>query len=564
MGNWKRLVIGALSVMMLFSSVACGDTGNAGGDHQHKTVHRAGITPTCQKTGKLEYWECIMDGCGKLFADSACTQEISKTDIILPKAAHELTNHAKAEATETEHGNIEYWTCNTCGKYFSDAQGKNEITPADTVDPSLISLVDFLITVPDDRDAVILQLADPQIIDSDQKRQDSTLNDKMVEMWKWDENILKSRCYNYITEIVESTKPDLILLSGDIIYGSYDDNGRVLQDFVRFMETLNVKWAPVMGNHDVESAMGADWQCQQYENASNCLFKQGDIMGNGNYTIGIKQGGELRRVIVNMDTNGCTGASQASKNNGQTVTHSNNSYGKPFGTYGLQKDQVAWFNNTVSNIKKFVPDVKISFHFHIAMNAFSEAYNEAYKDLVGSPVASVNAAGKFGNVAVRGKVLYPERVEGHREGDIGALIWLWQGDPVPDFWDTAGVHGTTDNTVFNKIKALGTDSIFVGHYHSNSVSIMYDGIRFQFGQKCSTYDTTQFIYENGTISSGNIYYKDDGVATDYNGTDSFTPLVGGTVNPMDKDTGELKNPYIYYCTGAGKEVDWAKYKKASA
>lgn len=557
MNIWKRLAMGALSVMMLFSSAACVDTENVEGDHQHKTVRRAGITPTCQKTGKLEYWECIIDGCGKLFADSACTQEISKTDITLPKAQHTLTNHAKVEATETDHGNIEYWTCDICTKYFSDDLGKNEITQADTVDPSLISLVDFLVTVPDDRDAVILQLADPQIIDSDQKREDSTLNDKMVEMWKWDEEILQARCYNYITEIVENTNPDLILLSGDIIYGAYDDNGRVLEDFVRFMETLDVKWAPVMGNHDVESAKGADWQCKQYENASNCLFKQGDVMGNGNYTIGIKQGGELRRVIVNMDTNGCTGASQASINNGQTVHHGNNSYGTSFGTYGLQTDQVLWFNNTVSNIQKFVPDVKISFHFHIAPNAFSEAYNEEYKDLVGTPVASVNA-GKFGD-AVSNKVLYPERVIGHREGDIGTLLWLWQGGKVPDFWDTAGVHGATDNTIFNKIKALGTDSIFVGHYHSNSVSIMHDGIRFQFGQKCSTYDTTQIIYEDGTISSGNVYYK-NGVATDYAGNASFTPLVGGTVNPMDKDTGELKNPYIYYCAGAGKEVDWAQYK----
>ena len=559
---WKRLAIGALSVMMLCSSVACGDTENASGDHQHKAVRRAGITPTCQKTGKLEHWECIIDGCGKLFADSACSQEISKTDTALPKAAHGLTNHAKVEATETEHGNIEYWTCGACGKYFSDVLAKNEITQADTVDPSLISLVDFHITIPDDRDPVILQLGDPQIIDSDQAT--GSLNDKAKEMWKWGKDVLEEHCYKYIRETVEATNPDLILVTGDIIYGSYDVNGRVLEDFVAFMETLDVKWAPVMGNHDVESAKGADWQCQQYENAPNCLFKQGDIMGNGNYTIGIMQGGELRRVIVNMDTNGCTGASQASKNNGQTVHHGNNSYGKPFGTYGLQKDQVKWFNDTVKGIQKFVPDVKVSFHLHIPMNAAAEAFNNAYKDLTGNnPVASVNAAGKFGNTKVT-RVLYPERIAGHVDGDIGTLYWLWQGDPVPDFWDTAGVHGTVDNTIFNQMKALGTDSFFFGHMHSNSASIVYDGIRFQYGQKCSTYDTTQFIKDDGSISYGNIYYDAEGRATNYDGTEFFTPLVGGTVNPMDKDTGELKNPYIYYCTGAGKEVDWAQYKKASA
>lgn len=39
------------------------------------------------------------------------------------------------DATCTEDGNAEYWTCKTCGKIFSDAAGKTEITLADTVIP---------------------------------------------------------------------------------------------------------------------------------------------------------------------------------------------------------------------------------------------------------------------------------------------------------------------------------------------------------------------------------------------------------------------------------------------
>ena len=325
---WKRLAMVALSAMMAFSTVACTDTGSdVVGEHEHKTVRRVGITPTCQKTGKLEHWECVI--CEKLFSDVACTNEITPTQVYLPKAAHTLTNHERIEATETEHGNIEYWTCDVCEKYFSDVQGKSEITYAETTLASLATLVDFIVTVPADRDAVILQIADPQVIDSSQRRPGSSLNEEMIAMWGPDSR--EERCYKYIREMVQETNPDLVLVSGDIIYGQYDDNGSVLQDFVAFMETLDVKWAPVMGNHDVESAKGADWQCQQYENASNCLFKQGDIMGNGNYTIGIKQGDELKRVVVNMDTNGCTGASQASINNGQTVHHGNNTYGITYG-----------------------------------------------------------------------------------------------------------------------------------------------------------------------------------------------------------------------------------------
>ena len=39
------------------------------------------------------------------------------------------------DATTSEEGNIEYWHCEACEKYFSDADAKNEITQAQTVIP---------------------------------------------------------------------------------------------------------------------------------------------------------------------------------------------------------------------------------------------------------------------------------------------------------------------------------------------------------------------------------------------------------------------------------------------
>ena len=544
MKKLKRLAVVVLSAFMALSTFACGGATESGnGSHEHKTVHRTGVTPNCQKVGKLEHWECIL--CGSLFADKACTQEITPVEVSLTKTAHNLEKHDRVEATETMDGNIEYYTCGDCGKYFADSQGKSEITLADTTLNSLAGLVDFVVTVPDGRNPIILQLADPQVIDSSTMRTPDRLSAAKIEAWG--PNSREERCYSYIRELVNKTQPDLILLSGDIIYGSFDDDGHLLTEFVQFMESLDTPWAPVMGNHDVESNMGADWMCKQYENAPNCMFKQGDILGNGNYTIGIKQNGKLKRVIVNMDTNGCTGASEASKSNGHTVHHGNNGYGITYGTYGLQPDQVQWFQETIANIKEFVPDVKISFHFHIAMHYFAVAYNEAYKGLVGDYVAQVEPA-QGAAVLNKNKILYPERVIGHREGDIGALLWLWQW--TPDFWDRERINGAgKDHEIYYKMKATGMDSVFVGHYHSNSVSIVYDGIRFQYGQKCSTFDTTQLLAADGTITSTDIL---PGV--------SGTPLVGGTVIPMDKTTGELLNPYIQYCTGAGAEVNWKQWE----
>ena len=48
---------------------------------------------------------------------------------------HTLVKHDRVEATEDKEGNIEYWSCEGCGKYFKDADGKEEIELKDTVIP---------------------------------------------------------------------------------------------------------------------------------------------------------------------------------------------------------------------------------------------------------------------------------------------------------------------------------------------------------------------------------------------------------------------------------------------
>ena len=46
--------------------------------------------------------------------------------------------HVEAkEPTYTEEGNVEYWKCSGCGKYFSDAAGTQEISYEDTIIPKL-------------------------------------------------------------------------------------------------------------------------------------------------------------------------------------------------------------------------------------------------------------------------------------------------------------------------------------------------------------------------------------------------------------------------------------------
>ena len=141
---------------MLFTSVACGGNGDEPVACAHSTtVHRSGKAATCTETGKLEHWQCVV--CDKLFSDKACTNEIKEYEVTTPKAPHTLTHHEGVEATETLAGNIEYWSCDVCKKLFSDNFGKSEIKKEDTVLYSLVTLVDFVVEVPEDRNPIVLQ-----------------------------------------------------------------------------------------------------------------------------------------------------------------------------------------------------------------------------------------------------------------------------------------------------------------------------------------------------------------------------------------------------------------------
>ena len=66
---------------------------------------------------------------------------------------HQLTHVLAKDPTTSEVGNIEYWYCPVCGKYFADANGDHEITQAETVIPkrhfSGSSSSSYPITVPD-------------------------------------------------------------------------------------------------------------------------------------------------------------------------------------------------------------------------------------------------------------------------------------------------------------------------------------------------------------------------------------------------------------------------------
>ncbi len=100
------------------------------GDYKHTGTKTDAVPGTCQIDGYAEYWTCNV--CGKLFSDEACKNEID-VPVNTGKGSHKLTPVAQKDATCTAEGTKAYWECGDCKAKFSDAEGKVEIEKPVTI-----------------------------------------------------------------------------------------------------------------------------------------------------------------------------------------------------------------------------------------------------------------------------------------------------------------------------------------------------------------------------------------------------------------------------------------------
>ena len=83
-----------------------------------ETKDCSGGTATCKD-------KAVCEVCGKTYGE------------LDPKNHTDLELISAKAATEDSEGNIEYWHCGDCDKYYSDKDGTKEITEADTVTAKL-------------------------------------------------------------------------------------------------------------------------------------------------------------------------------------------------------------------------------------------------------------------------------------------------------------------------------------------------------------------------------------------------------------------------------------------
>ena len=73
--------------------------------HTHQATAVAAVEPTCTQPGNIAYWYCTE--CGKYFADEACTQEITQEDTVREALGHHFENGVCTECGEKDPAYVE-------------------------------------------------------------------------------------------------------------------------------------------------------------------------------------------------------------------------------------------------------------------------------------------------------------------------------------------------------------------------------------------------------------------------------------------------------------------------
>ena len=312
--------------------------------------------------------------------------------------------------------------------------------------------LDFIIDFPAGKDLTILQLADIQLQTlkgtRSAERRSQLSGAYFTGFPAGKRNDHEFRAWRYVEEAIEKAKPDLIVLTGDNVFGETDDSGKDWLEFVARMDSYGIPWCPVFGNHDNESGKGVLWQIEQLEQSEYCIFKQGTVSGNSNYNLLVRQGGEAKYLLYMMDSNGCKVRTDVA---GAGLMPDNPDIDLIVQDAGFCDDQLVWMRNSGNAARKAYGTVPSLLFFHIPDYSAWKCVKNTYGDEMD----------QF--------PFYPDR-----EGDTGFALESLGGYDNGPFWGYA--------------KEIGCIGMFVGHRHKVATSIVCEGIRVTYGLKTGTYD----------------------------------------------------------------------------
>jgi len=247
--------------------------------------------------------------------------------------------------------------------------------------------------------------------------------------------------------LVERVHPDLITVSGDI-WGK-GDAIQTYTVFADFMDSLQIPWAVVWGNHDNEAPKEVQNAASDlFAHSKFGLFEKGDPeLGCGNYVIAIREGTQTVEGILMMDTH-CKHYIPKEDGSSQLVWDS------------LTDLQLQWYREQIDTLKALGCN-DTSLILHIPIYGYRSAANAALKD----------------GLSTRMDPAEPDHSHRWNEDFADSFGLMDDNIASPLFED--GVQAC--------LEELGsTRHILCGHCHTNSTVIRYHGIRHMFSTKTGT------------------------------------------------------------------------------
>lgn len=237
-----------------------------------------------------------------------------------------------------------------------------------------------------------------------------------------------------IKKLVSEVKPDLITVTGDIVCGKSSYSS--IRYFTDMMESFQVFWAPVFGNHDDETNCDLNYLADIMMKSPHCLFAKGDpLMGVGNYIIDIaKPDGETVERLYMIDSQ-----------------HSQPDYA-----------QMEWFNSNAKDSAAKESSVFMHIPLPDYQLAFEDATDENGKWKNGYDVIGENH----------------EKICCERDN---------KGNPV--FRGFFEILSKTD----------GLKYVFCGHEHLNNWSLLWKGIRLTYTLKVGKGSGFRMQFNGGTV-----------------------------------------------------------------
>lgn len=160
-----------------------------------------------------------------------------------------------------------------------------------------------------------------------------------------------------IKRMVDNEKKiDLIVIDGDSFL---DANKSIVNSFVDFFDSLNIKWAYTFGNHDLQGDYDYYYINEKISEAKNSVFvdfKDDNIYGLTNYFIDLKAGNDIKYRLYIIDSN--------------TYFYTGLKYSYDV----IHDDQLEHIKNIYSSTQDKPEGLAF---FHIPLIEFQEAYDEA-------------------------------------------------------------------------------------------------------------------------------------------------------------------------------------------